>query len=83
MKNTDQIDTLKLFGGAQLRAEMHACRALDAWIEAFLTLQGAARREASMEIRKIACAFPRLADRIPDAVWKAVYRVRAAGTVSP
>jgi hypothetical protein len=44
---------------------------------------GRLRRQVSREIRAFAVQFPWLADQIPDDVWNAVYRVRAAGTVAP
>jgi hypothetical protein len=56
---------------------------LNHWISVFVGASGQERRSASKQIRELAIAFPWLGDSIPDDVWYAVYRVRAAGTVAP
>jgi hypothetical protein len=63
----------------QLRARTE----LNHWISVFVGARGQERRAASKQIRTLANTFPWLGDSIPDDVWYAVYRVRAAGTVAP
>ena len=63
--------------------QLRARAALNHWIAVFVGARGQERRSASKQIRELVIAFPRLGDSIPNDVWNAVYRVRAAGTVAP
>lgn len=56
---------------------------LEDLIEEYLAATGTARRTAGRQIREIARAYPTVADQIPDAIWREVYRVSARGTVAP
>jgi PAS domain-containing protein len=70
---------------AETTAQMRIRQDFDHWILTFTTTQDSTRRRAAARrIRELArdCAW--LADQMPDAVWEAIYCVRAArGTVAP
>lgn len=57
---------------------------LEIWVRLFMSPADLfERREARREIREIVAVFPWAGDLLPDAVWNALYRVRAQGTIAP
>jgi hypothetical protein len=76
----DVESTLRVLIGFDVRL----CRTLEDLIETYQTTTGDVRRSAGMRIRDMVNAYPDLLmDRVPDDVYRSLYRVRAQGTVTP